>query len=238
MTTVLEVGTGWMPTISHMFKACGAERIILTDVERLSDATTNLNARDFVEKSLHRLADVSGKEQEQLIANLSRLDIEEYRCPPRLDELGSNSIDLIYSRTVLEHIPEPILRESLEVWRRLLRPGGFCIHIIDNSDHFEHRDKRLSRLSFLTLSDRAWRFACFNPQNYQNRFRHSDYLKFFDNYGYEIVHVEGKPDAQALADLDQLDIDKKFVGYDKEDLAILTSVIVARKPINQGTALR
>lgn len=230
MTAVLEIGTGWIPTIPHILKACGAERIILTDIERLSDPTTFRHARDLVEKSLDELVDVSGAEQELLRANLFRLDVEEYRCPPQLDGLQSNSVDLVYSRTVLEHIPEPALKELLAEWRRLLRPGGYCVHFIDNSDHFEHRDKSLSRLNFLTLSDRAWSFACFNPQNYQNRLRHSDYLKFFGNAGYDIVYVDGKPDAQALADMDHLAIDKKFARYDREDVAILTSVIVARKP--------
>ena len=236
MTTVLEVGTGWIPTIPRMLKACGAERIILTDIERLSDSTTFNYASNLVEKSLDRLAEVSCAEQQLLKANLFRLNVEEYRCPPRLDELQSNSVDLVYSRTVLEHIPEPVLRELLAEWRRRLRPGGFCIHLIDNSDHFEHRDKSLSRLNFLTLSDRAWKFACFNPQNYQNRLRHSDCLKLFGNTGYDLVYVDGKPDAQALADLDHLAIDKKFAGYDREDLAILTSVIVARKPIDHEMA--
>lgn len=231
-TTVLEVGTGWIPTIPHMLKACGAKRIILTDVDRLSDPNTFRYARDLVEKSLDSLVDVSGVDQELLRANLSRLNVEEFRCPPRLDELPSNAVDLVYSRTVLEHIPEIVLRELLVEWRRLLRPGGFCIHFIDNSDHFEHRDKSLSRLNFLTLSDRAWKFASFNPHNYQNRLRHSDYLKFFVSAGYELVYVHGKPDAQALADLDHLAIDEKFAAYDRRDLSILTSVVVARKPIH------
>ncbi len=231
LTTVLEVGTGWIPTIPHMLKACGAQRIILTDIERLSDSTTSNYASDLVEKSLDRLAEMSCAEQQLLKSNLFRLNVEEYRCPPRLDELQNNSVDLIYSRTVLEHIPERVLTELLTEWKRLLRPGGFCIHIIDNSDHFEHRDKSLSRLNFLALSGWAWKLACFNPQNYQNRLRHSDYLRLVRYAGYDLLYVEGKPDVQALADLDHLVIDKKFAGYDREDLAILTSIIVARKPL-------
>jgi SAM-dependent methyltransferase len=214
-----------------MLKACGAERVILTDIELLSDSTTFRHASDLVEKSLDRLADVSGVERELLKTNLFRVNFEEYRSPPRLDELQSNSVDLVYSRTVLEHIPKSVLKKLLVEWSRLLNPGGFCIHFIDNSDHFQHRDKSLSRLNFLTLSDRAWKFACFNPQNYQNRLRHSDYLKLFSNAGFDLVYVKGKLDTQALADLDHLVIDKKFTGYDREDLAILTSVIVAQNPV-------
>lgn len=233
LDTVLEVGTGWVPTIPNMLKACGAKKIILTDIERLCDLTTFNHAKDLVEKRLDRLSEVSAIEDRVLRKNLLRLDVEEYRCPPRLDELINSSLDLVYSRTVLEHIPEPLLAKLLVEWQRLLAPGGFSIHFIDNSDHFEHRDKSLSRLNFLTLPDWAWKFACFNPQNYQNRLRHSDYLNLFRDAGYELLHVEGTPDAQALMALDHMVIGEKFASYDRTDLAILTSVIFARKPIDQ-----
>lgn len=232
MATILEVGTGWIPTIPHVLKACGAQRIILTDMERLCDSATFSYARGLVEGSVGRLAEVSRIGQDQLRSNLSRHDVTEYRCPPRLHELEDNSVDLVYSRTVLEHIRPTILQELMEEWRRILRPGAFCIHFIDNSDHFEHHDKSLSRLNFLTISGMRWKFACFNPQNYQNRLRHSDYIDLFEKAGYDLIHVAGEPDAQALTDLDRLAIDEKFHGYDREDLAILTSTIVAREPID------
>jgi SAM-dependent methyltransferase len=227
--TILEVGTGWIPTIPQTLKAYGAERIFLTDIDRLCDSNTFKHAGELVRKSLSDLIEVSGADQEQLKANLSRLNVEEYRCPPHLDKLPSRSVDLIYSRTVLEHIPEPKLKKLLNEWKRLLKPGGYCIHFIDNSDHFEHQDKSLSRLNFLSLSDVIWRVACFNPQNYQNRLRHSDYISLLCNAGYELVHVCGQPDQQALADLERLAVRGRFAHYEKSDLAVLTSIIVAKK---------
>ncbi|MDJ0711385.1 MAG: methyltransferase domain-containing protein [Woeseiaceae bacterium] len=229
METILEVGTGWIPTIPQLLKALGAERLILTDIERLSDSDTALHAKGIVEESLSDLAEVCGKDLEELRSNLARVDVEEYRCPPRLAEVPDSSVDLVYSRTVLEHIPVPDLESLLSEWRRVLKPGGFCIHIIDNSDHFEHREKQLSRLNFLTVSEPLWAIACFNPQNYQNRLRHSDYVRLFGAADYELVYVDGSPDRQALADLRTLSIDPRFSGYTQEDLAILTSIVVARK---------
>lgn len=236
LETVLEVGTGWVPTLPLMLKACGAGRLILTDVERLCDANTTRHARSLVDQSLERLVAVSNIDLPSLKANLKGANLDDYRCPPALDKLPDGSVTLVYSRTVLEHIPKPVLRNLLGEWWRLLKPGGVCIHFIDNSDHFEHRDKQLSRLNFLTVSDWVWRFVCFNPQNYQNRLRHSDYLALFCGAGYELLHNEGEPDSRARADLNQLALNKRFTTYDKNDLAILTTVLVARKPFSLETS--
>ncbi len=231
LDTVLEVGSGWVPTIPHMLKACGAGRVVLTDVERLADPATFRFARDFVARSLDRIAKVTGAAPEVLRANLARPDDFDYRCPPRTQDLPGDSVDLIYSRTVLEHIPEPVLVELTAEWARLLKPGGHCVHIIDNSDHFEHRDKRLSRLNFLTVPDWAWRLACLNRQNYQNRMRHSEYVALFEASSLDLVHAAGDVDRKALADLAGLPLQPRFAGRDKADLAVLTSIIVARKPV-------
>jgi SAM-dependent methyltransferase len=225
---VLEVGTGWIPTIPKLLKAYGARRLILTDIERFCDARTDSHAQSLAQKAIPHLALASGKEQDALQAGLLRSNVEEYRFPPELSELDPYSIDLVYSRSVLEHLPEPILKHSLAEWKRILKPGGHCIHFIDNSDHFEHRDKALSRLNFLTLSDFAWKVACLNPQNYQNRLRHSDYLRLFHDAGYDLIHVNGVVNAQVLADLPRLHVVDKFQAYEPEDLATLLTIIVAK----------
>ena len=149
---IMEVGTGWIPTIPHLFLAAGAQRILLTDIERLADEQTFTHGRKLAATKLQSLSDKVGTEKKTLCANLSKPDHFDYRCPPRTEELASDSIDLIYSRTVLEHIEPETLVQLQQEWYRLLRPGGFCIHIIDHSDHFEHRDKLLTRLNFLQLS--------------------------------------------------------------------------------------
>lgn len=42
----------------------------------------------------------------------------------RLKVFADESIDLLYACHVLEHVPRRELRETLEEWRRVLRPGG------------------------------------------------------------------------------------------------------------------
>ena len=106
-------------------------------------------------------------------------------------------------------------------------------HIVDNSDHWEHRDKSLTRTNFLRYGDEwLWRIACFNGQNYQNRVRHSDYLNLFHKYGWMTSVAEGIPDAQSLSDLRSLPLAAAFNRRDHRDLPILTSkFVVRRRPV-------
>lgn len=227
---VLEVGTGWMPTIPYLFLAAGVSRVILTDIEQLADEQTFAHGRDLAAAKLRDLSDIIRVDEGKLQNNLLRPDCFDYRCPPKLEELASESIDLIYSRTVLEHMDPGTLEALQHEWCRLLRPGGLCIHIIDNSDHFEHRDKRLTRLNFLQLSGWKWKLACLNPQHYQNRLRHSDYVTMFNDGPLALLESEGKPDFKTLEIVDSLHLAPEFQHYQKEDLAILTSLIICQKP--------
>ena len=128
MESVLEVGTGWLPTIPKLLKACGAARIFLTDVERLCDEQTSSYADFLAERAIPRLADSTGFDEDTLRSGLFRHGVEEYRCPPRLEEIEQHSVDLIYSRAVLEHMPVSVLKAQLEEWRtaaearRILHP--------------------------------------------------------------------------------------------------------------------
>ena len=234
--TILEVGTGWIPTLPHMLLARGAERVIMTDIDSLMDEKTLAHARSLVMRSIAEIGEVTGMTTERLTDNMKRSGALEYRCPPKLEELAADSVDLVFSRTVLEHIPASDLEGLLVEWRRVLKPGGACVHIIDNSDHFQHREKSLARLNFLTLSSRAWRFACYHPQNFQNRLRHSDYRSLFEKGGYEIRLHDGTPDPRALEELRDLELEDGFRDYEPSDLAVLFTVLVARKPLDESHA--
>jgi len=101
--------------------------------------------------------------------------------------------------SVFEHITPEVIEEIIWQCGRILRPQGAMCHIMDKSDHWEHDDKSISRLNFLRYEDGwFWRIACFNPQNYQNRLRHPDYLAMFHRCGWESVVADGEPDEKAL----------------------------------------
>jgi SAM-dependent methyltransferase len=151
-------------------------------------------------------------------------------CDCRSLALESGSLDIIFSRAVLEHIPKPVIHEIFRESKRLLRPGGVMCHFIDNSDHWEHRDKSISRINFLQHGDLLWRWTCINGLNYQNRLRHQGYLNILREEGFEIVQAEGEIDQKSLQILPKLRLAAQFRGKPFEDLAVISSYLLASAP--------
>lgn len=227
--TVLEIGTGWVPTIPYVFQSLGAKKLILTDIEPLMDEATQAQAKKFVASRLQEIADQTGVSLDVLQANINRPLDFDYHCPFDFQNIPQGSVDLIYSRTVLEHISPTDLKVMLDQVYRALSEGGFTCHIIDNSDHYEHSDKQLQRINFLRYSSWVWRLTYLNPQAYQNRLRHSDYVSMFSASRLNMISMEGVVDEPTLKTLSIHDLHPDFHSYTPEDIATLTSWIIGRK---------
>ncbi len=239
--TVLELGTGWQPVIPILFYLAGCRKIILTDLEYLTDETLVRMAARFVASRTAQIAAeirlTEGEVQQRLdfLGSgtlediLERLNME-YRVPFESRSVASSSIDIIISRTVFEHIRPRTLADILRDFRRILRPKGYMCHVIDMSDHFEHRDKLISRVNFLKFGEFVWTLAGLNPQNYQNRLRHFEFIEMFQNAGFEIIDNIAEPDADALESLKEIKICKRYSRVPHEQLAILTSLLLVRNP--------
>jgi hypothetical protein len=211
-----------------LFHLAGAERIILTDSEKLMDEETIRSAKQFVMSEGHIVCaelalSTRGFER------LHTFDFQ-YLVPWDANQIPAHSVHIILSRAVFEHIPPKDLENIVENCDRILRLDGAMCHIIDNSDHWQHRDNRISRVNFLRYEDGwFWRIASANTQHYQNRWRHSDYLALFRRNGWEAVFQEGEPDAQSLKDLSSLPLARRFRGCDLRDLAVLLSTFVLKR---------
>jgi SAM-dependent methyltransferase len=229
--TVLEFGSGWLPLIPMLFHLAGARRLILTDIERLMDARTEAMARARITARLDDIAAALATPREALLARLDSF-AADYRAPWNPEAHPAEDVDLVISRATFEHVPEDQLRFFLAQFHRILRPGGATCHVIDNSDHWQHKDAALSRVAFLRYeeTDWVWRLAQVNTQGFQNRLRHSDYRALLQQAGFRIVLAHGAPDPHCLADLRTLPLATRFRDKPAEDLAILTSLFVAMKP--------
>lgn len=226
---VVELGTGWIPIIPNILQLCGAKQFIYTDVDRLMDHKTRNFAKELVMERVDEIESATRIDKRILLKNADADRKEEFRCPPDLHRLPAERFDLIYSRAVLEHVQPGDILNILVESRRILKPDGLGIHLIDNSDHFEHRDKTLSRVNFLKYSDLIWWFACINIQNYQNRLRHSDYIELIKQTHYEILHSSGEVDDKCVDDVRSMKLADRFLGYSAEDLSILQSEFVIKK---------
>lgn len=240
--TVLELGTGWEPFIPFIFHLAGCKKIILSDAHHLLERETVISTISDLIKHSNLMSDALKidvneiKNKLQIPITYSLDDIFRrfnftYMAPydARTTNLPDCSIDLITSRAVLEFIPPSILNEIFLEFNRILKQEGRMCHIIDNSDHWEHYDKGISRLNFLKFNDFLWKFTSINPLVYLNRLRHFEYLHMLDKTNFKIDYDNSKPDEKALNDLRNMKICKKYRNIPPEELAILTSYIVASK---------
>jgi SAM-dependent methyltransferase len=236
---LVEIGTGWVPILPLVFHMAGINEVVTVDQERLMDRHTFLNAISVIRNNWERLIAESAapphlfdlarlpSRGEPTIADLCRSAGISYRAPSDFMNLPPASTDLITSRTVLEHIPEHLLREIFRHAKVILRPGGFMCHVIDMSDHFEHKNKSLSRLDMLRYGDAEWAAKIKDPQDYQNRLRRPDFVRILEETGWQILSIDGTPHPEALRDLQTMKIAPRYAAIDQNELAILTSLVVA-----------
>ena len=225
---ILEIGSGWFPVVPMLFHLAGAEKIILTDNEKLMDDDTIRSAKQFVMSERDIVCAALGL-SDTGFDRLHTFDFQ-YLVPWDVNQIPAHSVDIILSRAVFEHILPKDLVNIVENCDRIVRLDGAMCHVIDNSDHWQHRDNKISQVNFLRYEDGwFWRIASANTQHYQNRWRHSDYLALFRRNGWEAVFQEGEPDPQSLKDLSSLPLARRFRGCDLRDLAVLTSTFVLKR---------
>lgn len=238
---VLEIGTGWFPIIPLMLRIAGAEHVYMTDLHKLLDAQTVVDAALFVERKRSYMSGDLGVDPEDFETVLAALDAN-LPLEPMLAALGLTymspfaasrqmpRVDAVVSQTVFEHIPPDMLQELLFDIDRGLRPGGLMSHGIDNTDHRSNHDRSLARFDFLKYSDRSWRLLCLDPQDYTNRLRHADYVEILRRIGHEIVSEKTFTDRDGLAALKAAPANERFASRTPEELAIAWTHLVSRKP--------
>jgi SAM-dependent methyltransferase len=98
-----------------------------------------------------------------------------------LETIESQSVDLIFSQAVLEHIRKMEFRRTLQECHRILRPNGICSHQVDLRDHLG------GSLNNLRFSEPVWESEIFaNSGFYTNRLRYSQMLHLFSDVGFAV----------------------------------------------------
>ena len=240
---VLEIGSGWEPIIPLLYVVCGASRIYLTDLNRLCSAWSVQGAIDALLRNKAKVMQRLEASQERFDRavkwdpfktgvddGFARLGMTYMApCDCRQLNLATGSIDVVSSRAVLEHIPPPVIDGIQKEAYRLLKPDGVCCHFVDPSDHWQHHDRSITRINFLRFSDFMNSLAHFNGMNYQNRLRHPEYTASLKSAGFKLIREEREVDAASLAALPAMKLARRFQNYSPEDLATVTSFLLAAK---------
>jgi len=239
----LEVGVGWEPLIPFLFSLCGARKVYMTDLNRLCSPQTVMSAMEALRRNQDTIARELGLDAGALARQLSSAphDMDELFHRYRLEYLApcncaslpldDHSLDVVYSRAVLEHVPPAVIERIFVEARRVLNDSGLMCHFIDPSDHLQHHDRSISRIHFLRFSDTAFRIVCLNPLNYHNRLRHSEYVRMLKKTGFEILKEERNIDQPAVVFAKTQKLAPKFRGFPPEDLATVDSFFLAKVAI-------
>ncbi len=216
---MLEIGSGWFPTIPVTLCLRGARRVFMTDLTPHMDETTFESTIAFLRSQ--------GGEFSQLSESSAIADFPlNYLAPFDVSQLPDSSIDLVISRTVLEHIPEADLVAFLRSLRSKLTPTGAMVHCVDHSDHLEHQDKSLSKVNFLTWPDWKHRLVNWLAKGGENRLRHSDYFGVFERAGYRVVLEKAYVHSETEQALSTMKLAPRFQQRPYSELATLGSIYI------------
>jgi SAM-dependent methyltransferase len=246
-STFVEIGTGWYPTFPFCMYLAGAARVYTYDLNRLLKPDMVEQLADRLQAHLALIAKESGKpigelevtqvalttamQRGQAIAAATR-GVVDYRAPADASATQHlpNTIDVVFSNSVLEHVPGPAIEAIYRESMRILKPGGIMFHSVNCGDHYAYSDRSIHQLHYLQFSDRDWQ-RWNNAFLYQNRLRAKDFTDMAKAVGFSIEVDTSRASEERLAQLDAIKVDPAFVArYTREQLAITSIDFIARKP--------
>jgi SAM-dependent methyltransferase len=237
--TFYEFGAGWDLFSPLAYFSLGVDHQIVTDVAphaRVELVNASLGWLERWRTELEAEAERPLREVgERGVATLDEVRTRfgiTYLAPrdAAATTLPAGSVDFVSSTATLEHVPEGDIFPILAECRRLLVPGGIASCRIDLHDHYAYFDRSISSYNFLKFSSRIWRLVN-PPLAHQNRLRYRDYVRLFDEAGFEIVDADLlQPRPKDLDALRRLELDERFRRYSLKDLAVKAVHLVTRNP--------
>jgi SAM-dependent methyltransferase len=242
---LMEIGTGWHPALPLCFILAGARSIATFDIVRLLGETEIYRLLGSLDMHVPRIAELAGENAATIHTRLVELrrtknlgellskSCIEYFAPAdgRATGLMPASIDLVYSNSVLEHVPREVICGLMEESFRVLKPGGLVLHNVGCNDHYAFFDKSISFVNFLQYGEREWRIWN-NPIQYQNRLRAPEFVDLAIQAGFEIIGKRTHVRPGTMEALAHLRIAPQFNRFTRDEVAATTVDFIGRKPLH------
>jgi SAM-dependent methyltransferase len=244
-STFLEIGTGWYPTFPLCLYLAGAGRVHTVDLTRHLETELTKQLADRLASHAPLIARESGRSDDYVAAQQTALvtalrdgtsieaatgGVFDYRAPADASATGlpANSVDVVFSNSVLEHVPGPVIDACFTEAMRIVRPGGIVFHSVNCGDHYAYADRSINQLHYLQYSETEWR-KWNNQFLYQNRLRAIDFVEMAKRAGFSIEIDTSRASPERLKQLDAITVDPSFARYPREQLAITSIDFVGRK---------
>lgn len=138
-----------------------------------------------------------------------------------LRTIPDQSVDFIFSHTVLQHIRRAEFLETMRQLRRQLRDGGICSHWVDLKDCLG------GALNNLRFSDSVWESSFMaNSGFYTNRIRYSEMLALFKEAGFEsdVINIS----RWDRLPTDRSKLSRRFREFSTDDLSVRNFHVILR----------
>jgi SAM-dependent methyltransferase len=230
--TVLELGPGRTPELTGAFVLAGAAQAIGVDVELQVPADFSDPARyaPLVEVLIEQggtflhAAGTTPDAVRQRFSELQRgpwpasfMKYDGKRLP-----VATGSIDLCVSKSVLEHVPPADVPGLLAELRRVLRPGGAMVHVVDLRDHLHIvGDEAVSGdwLDALRYRERLFRAMFSNRSTSINRLRAPQWRQLAESSGFQVLEWRDWQ-FQLAPEFDQAQLQPPWCDYDLDVLSV------------------
>ncbi|MCU0919101.1 MAG: class I SAM-dependent methyltransferase [Burkholderiaceae bacterium] len=226
--TLMEYGPGDLPGVAALMVARGARKVYCVDrfpLVHLSPKNARVVA-DLIEAC-------RGPERDRLVACLANADdpaagfasdrIEYLVRPSGLSGLR-DTVDLVFSRAVLEHVDD--LDATFDDMMAALRPGGLAIHQVDLRSHGLHMT---NPLDFLAWSPTLWQWM-YSQKGVPNRWRIDKYRSILQRQPADVLELQPtKLAAQEHVAAVRPALAPAFQPLSDEDLSWLGFWLVMRK---------
>jgi SAM-dependent methyltransferase len=137
------------------------------------------------------------------------------------DVLESETVDLIFSQAVLEHVDDlEVTYRSMYAW---LKPGGYATHSID----FRAHGTADSWNGHWAYTDLQWKLIRGRRPFLINRLPHSAHISLMKDAGFAVVHDQR---VQERSSLDTRKLARRFCGISSTDLSTAGTFVVTVKP--------
>lgn len=231
---VLELGFGDNVGVALRFLANGAEEVVCLDKfyserderheQEIYEAVRSSLSSEERERFDTAISLTEGtKFNDQKLSCLNGLSVEEFAETIHGDR---ERFDMIVSRAVVEEVYDP--GPLFTAVDRLLKPGGYMIHIIDLTDYGMFRDNGMHPLTFLTIHEKIYRLMATNT-GLPNRKRVVYYRQKMSDLGYEaklfVTSVIGKHWVKPHKEHLEFNVD-----YTAETLGIVRSIKAKLQP--------
>ena len=242
---IMDVGTGWYHHEPFLLYLCGFSKFYLFDIVEKSKFI-------YIKNYLNGIID-----NIEVISN--ELQIDESNAIDKINELLScnskkeiykicnfepvitkdtnrlfmpeNSIDLMVSNCVLNHIPLDILKPELKILKKILKPNGYMHFLIGHDDHWTFHDLKMNKFQYYIYSDKYYKRLFETNFQFQNRLVKKELIDLFDQCGLILTNYFEHKNNSSRAEIEKIvhKLDSRFSKYSIDDLSIIHSYVTLQK---------